>query len=129
MKILSLLTKASPTKQVGTTTVEDTSLRFRFRKEGSTEWFRNISLNIQKTYRYIFDTSDASLVNRNLKFYENVYRTKYLVQAFTSTQNQEPLDLTSPSKLVMVFLLMEHLGKLNLFWQSLLRFTMEKHLT
>ena len=78
--------QSSPTKQVGTTTVEDTSLRFRFRKEGSTEWFRNISLDIQKTYRYIFDTSDASLVNRNLKFYENVYRTKYLVQAFTSTQ-------------------------------------------
>ena len=76
---------STPAKQVSIASVEPTSLRFRFKKSTESEWKRNISIDIQKTYRYVFDTSDASLVDRNLKFYENVYRTTELVQAYQST--------------------------------------------
>jgi len=73
-----------PAKQAIISNVDDTSLRFRFRKDGDTEWFRNLHLDVQRTYRYIFDTSDASLLNRYLKFYSNVYKTRYLLQSFES---------------------------------------------
>ena len=78
--------ESAPTKQAIINSVTDTSLRFRFRKDGDTEWFRNLSLDVQRTYRYIFDTSDASLLNRHLKFYSNVYRTRKLLQAFESVE-------------------------------------------
>lgn len=81
----TFLDGSTPNKQVSIASVEPTSLRFRFKKDGQTEWNRNISIECQKTYRYLFDTSDPSLVNRNLKFYENVYRTTELVQAYQST--------------------------------------------
>ena len=81
----TFLDGSTPNKQVSISTVEPTSLRFRFRKDGETEWNRNISIECQKTYRYLFDTSDPSLVNRNLKFYENVYRTTELVQSYQSS--------------------------------------------
>jgi len=81
----TFLDGSTPNKQVSISTVEPTSLRFRFKKDGETEWNRNISIECQKTYRYLFDTSDPSLVNRNLKFYENVYRTTELVQSYQST--------------------------------------------
>ena len=82
----TFLDGSTPARQVAITSVEPTDLRFRFKKDGTLEWFRNISLDVQKTYRYVFDTSDASLVDRNLKFYENVYRTTELVQAFESVE-------------------------------------------
>ena len=75
-----------PTKQALIDSVTTSSLRFRFRKDGDTEWFKNLSLDVQRTYRYIFDTSDASLLNRHLKFYSNVYRTRKLLQAFESVE-------------------------------------------
>jgi hypothetical protein len=78
--------ESTPTKQAQIDSVTDTSLRFRFRKDGESEWFKNISLDIQRTYRYIFDTSSPTLVGRHLKFYENVYRTRNLLQAFESIE-------------------------------------------
>jgi hypothetical protein len=80
----TFLDGSTPAKSVSITSTIPTSLRFRFKKDGETEWSKNISLDIQRTYRYLFDTSDASLVNRNLKFYENVYKTTDLVQSFQS---------------------------------------------
>ena len=71
-----------PAKQALLTSATDVSYRFRFRKDGSSEWFRNIHLDIQRTYRYIFDTSDSSLLNKHLKFYSNVYKTRPLLQAY-----------------------------------------------
>ena len=81
----TFLDGSTPAKSVSITSTVPTSLRFRFKKDGETEWSKNISLDVQRTYRYLFDTSDASLVNRNLKFYENVYKTTDLVQSFQST--------------------------------------------
>lgn len=78
--------ESTPSKQAQIDSVTDTSLRFRFRKDGESEWFKNISLDIQRTYRYIFDTSSPTLVGRHLKFYENVYRTRNLIQAFESIE-------------------------------------------
>ena len=80
----TFLDGSTPAKQVSIASAPDTSLKFRFKKDGETEWNRNITLDIQRTYRYLFDTSDTSLLNRNLKFYENVYKTTDLLQAFES---------------------------------------------
>ena len=81
----AFLDGSTPAKQVSISAVHPTSLRFRFKKDTESEWKRNISIDIQKTYRYVFDTSDASLADRNLKFYENVYRTTELLHSFQST--------------------------------------------
>ena len=75
-----------PAKQALLTSATDVSYRFRFRKDGSSEWFRNIHLDIQRTYRYIFDTSDSSLLNKHLKFYSNVYKTRPLLQAYETVE-------------------------------------------
>tara|TARA_Y100000361_G_scaffold69963_2_gene61763 strand:- start:512 stop:12706 length:12195 start_codon:yes stop_codon:yes gene_type:complete len=76
--------ESTPGKQVIITSVSASDLRFRFRKDGDSEWKKNIALDVQRTYQYIFDTSDQSLLGRNLTFYNNVYRTQTLNQAYQS---------------------------------------------